>query len=262
MDSRSEILKIQRPVIDIDWAIEGLRYAMDRGNIVVIVDTLRFSTAAVTAVNNGFTIYPVSTRQSGMKLARKLGAHLAGRPGRSKYSISPHCYIKNRNDPNKKVVLFSPNGATCSESVKTGQIALIGCLLNARAVAVNLDRIGGELGKDVTIIAAGEQRALTTGRRITYDLESGYRVFAIEDYLGAGAIIAQCRLPRTAEAELCARAFSAARRRLGYFLKSSFSGRYLIGNRMRGDVEHASRLNLYEVLPVLRGRCIGRLDRC
>ncbi|OGC41455.1 hypothetical protein A2Y85_05890 [candidate division WOR-3 bacterium RBG_13_43_14] len=250
-----------KPRIDIDWAIEGLRYALDRGNIVVIVDTLRFSTATVTAVNNGFTIYPVSTRQSGMKLARKLGAHLAGRPGRSKYSISPHCYIKNRSDPNKEVVLFSPNGATCSESVKAGQIALIGCLLNARAIADYLYRICHELRKDATVIAAGEQRAFKTGNRITYDLKAGYRVFAIEDYLGAGAIIDQCRLSRTTEAQLCARAFSSVRSRLIFFLKSSFSGRYLVEHHLQKDIEHATKLNLYNVLPVVRARRIESINR-
>lgn len=247
------------PKIELDWAVEGLRYALDRGHVAVIVDTLRFSTAVATAVNYGFVIYPVSSRRSGVKLARKIGAQVAGRSGKAKYSISPSSYVKNRNDRNKEIVLFSPNGATCSESVRGGMIVLIGCLLNARAIAEYIYRIGRELHKDVTVIAAGEQRAMQTGQRITYDLKAAYRVFAIEDYLGAGAIIEQCRLSRTAEAQLCAQTFLSARPRLSYYLKRSFSGRYLIEHNLIQDVEHAARLNRYNVLPVIRNRRIEAL---
>ena len=50
------------PRISIDWAKDGLEYALKKGDIVVIVDTLRFSSAVVTAVAYGFTIYPVPDR--------------------------------------------------------------------------------------------------------------------------------------------------------------------------------------------------------
>ncbi len=245
-------------VVDIDWSIEGLKYALRQGHIAVIVDTLRFSTATITAVNYGFTIYPVSCRKKGIMLAKKLGAHVAGRPGTSRYSISPRCYVNNRHDQNKKVVLFSPNGATCSEVVKKGQLALIGGLLNARAIARFLNQKSRELGKNVTIIAAGEQRAFDSGNRITYDIKSGYRVFAIEDYIGAGAIIEECGLSKTIEAKLCVQTFLSVQNRLKFFLKGSFSGRYLLRHRLKKDIDHAVKLNRYNVVPVINS---GRIER-
>ena len=51
------------PKATIDWFIEGVDFSQKVNNITVIVDTLRFSSATVTAIANGFEIFPVSDQE-------------------------------------------------------------------------------------------------------------------------------------------------------------------------------------------------------
>lgn len=246
------------PLIHVDWGIDGVRYAFKNKDIVVIVDTLRFSTAVVTAIVQGFTIYPAFDRSVGKKLAARLDAQLAGKPGESKYTISPYSYLNAAASDEKRVVLPSPNGSACSELVGEGDIAFIGCFLNARAVAQHSCIVAQEKHRNITIIAAGEQRAVDTGERIVYEPKEAYRVFAIEDYLASGAILSYLQGSKSAEAQICELSFVATRERLLEFLLKSFSGRYLIENGLENDVKHAAQLNSYDVIPVIHdGKITG-----
>jgi 2-phosphosulfolactate phosphatase len=163
----------------------------------------------------------------------------------------------------KDVVLYSPNGAACSELVEKDDIALIGCLLNAEVVGRAAVRIAEKTGRDVTLIAAGEQRDLENGERVMYERRPAWRIFAIEDYLGCGAILSFMSLAKSAEAAGCELMFNACRGIVKELMLDSFSGQYLVKHRRKKDVEHASRLNLYNTVPVIRdGRieCLGDTD--
>jgi 2-phosphosulfolactate phosphatase len=247
------------PSVQLDWGVDGVRFALKNNDIVVIVDALRFSTAVTTAVDCGFTIFPVGDREQGKSLARSIGAEMSGRPGKARYTISPFSYMRASSDDNHKVVLFSPNGAACTALAGIDDTVYIGCFLNARAVGKLITEVAGEQNKNVTVIAAGEQRAIDTGERIVYDREAAYPVFAIEDYLASGAIISYCGLRKSAEAELCQLTFVSARNRVEVLLFESFSGRYLVQNGLGEDISHAARLNSYDAIPVLRDGNITKL---
>jgi 2-phosphosulfolactate phosphatase len=245
------------PQIHLDWTVDGLRFALREGRIVAVADILRFSSAVTTAVANGFTIYPVADQRKVTALARRVCGQAAGRSGEARFSLSPSGYLGARDIRNKKIVLWSPNGAACASMIKKGHRAYVGCLLNARALGVHLTRIAIESGRKVTLIAAGEQQAFVNGERILYDVKSARRVFAVEDYLGCGAILSYVRLPKTPEAKVCELAFRASRRYLRKFLMGSFSGRFLQGRKLSRDVAWASQLNKYDVVPVIRA---GRIE--
>ncbi|UCD19009.1 MAG: 2-phosphosulfolactate phosphatase [candidate division WOR-3 bacterium] len=245
------------PIVKLDWNIEGVGYALKNRDIVVIVDTLRFSSAVVTAVANGFAIYPVADQEAGKDLARAVGAYQAGKPGKAKYTISPHSYLHAGNDEVRKVVLFSPNGATCAASVKGEDIVYIGCMLNARAVGLHVSALARTIDRNVTLIAAGEQRAIDSGERVVYDKRAANNVFAIEDYLACGAIISNMALQKNAEARFCELAYRPAKREIKDLMLGGFSGMYLVQHNMREDVDFAARLNVYDVIPVVRN---GRIE--
>jgi len=259
-DARPADLRRCEPLLKLDWGVDGVRFALKERDIVIIVDTLRFSTAATTAVANGFTVYPVADRKSGEVLAKSLGAEMSGRPGEAKYTISPLTYLNPQSGDSRKVVLFSPNGATCATLAGDSDTVYIGCFLNARAVADIASRKAAEQGSDVTVVAAGEQRAIETGERIVYDKAAAYPVFAIEDYLASGAIISHMRCRMSAEAELCALTFDTAKHRIADLLAGSFSGRYLIENGLEGDIAHAVRHDLYDVVPLIAAGRIARSE--
>jgi phosphosulfolactate phosphohydrolase-like enzyme len=110
----------------------------------------------------------------------------------------------------------------------------------------------------VTIVAAGEQRAIDTGERIVYDIKAGYPVFAVEDYLACGAIIHHSQLNQSAEARVCEMTYRASQNEIPDYLLESFSGRYLVQHDMKEDVKHAAQLNVYDVIPVV---CDGKITK-
>ncbi|MBN2542160.1 2-phosphosulfolactate phosphatase [bacterium] len=250
---------MSRSQVTIDWFLEGVDYAQKQNNITIIVDTLRFSSATVTAVANGFEIYPVSDQDYGRELARKVGAELSGKPGQAKYSISPLSYL-NCDEENRKVVLFSPNGAACSERILGNYYGLVGTLLNARAAGSLITKLAKRYDSDVTVIAAGEQRAIDDGHRVTYFKEESVRVFAIEDYLGAGAIISNIELPKTPEAQLCELACKAALKDIAALLRESFSGKFLIQHGMGNDFDHCVQTDIYDTVPMIHAGKISKFE--
>ena len=241
----------QQPRVILDWGIDAVKFAAKKRYIVVINDTLRFSSAIVTAITKGFTIYPVSDKKKGMLLAASVGATMAGRPHQTKFSISPVSFLNASCNDNRKLVLFSPNGAVCSEAIGKAGIGYIGCLLNAKAVGEFVTKLARKTSQNIAIIAAGEQRDITSGDRITYTKKSGRIIFALEDYLGCGAIISYISLPKTVEARVCESAFQVSRKNLQKYLFECFSGQWLIQHNMREDVKHAAQLNHYNVVPAV-----------
>lgn len=242
--------------ISLDWFTEGLNSALKNNHIVVIVDTLRFSSAVVTAVAHGFTIYPTSDQKKGAKFAASINAEISGKPGEARYSLSPLSYLNTFHADNKKVVLYSPNGAACAELVKENNTAYIGCLLNAKAVGEQVSKAAKNSKQNVTVIAAGEQQAIDTGEKIVYVKKRSRRIFAVEDYLGCGAIMSSMTLLKSPEAEVCESAFNGSREKIEELLLESWSGKYLVQHHLMDDVKHAARLNYYDVIPVI---CDGKI---
>jgi 2-phosphosulfolactate phosphatase len=142
---------------------------------------------------------------------------------------------------------MSPNGATCSRYGRAVPHLLVGALVNARAVSEAATSILAATVLNVTVLACGE--------RWKQPSEDGELRFAIEDYLGAGAILSglPASLSRSPEARVCQGAFMAARDDLEQVLSESGSGRELRTMGFPEDVEHATRLSIYEAVPTMDG---------
>ncbi|HTK11642.1 MAG TPA: 2-phosphosulfolactate phosphatase [Ktedonobacteraceae bacterium] len=236
----------------LDWGWRGVQQAVTRGNIVVIVDTLSFSTATVTAVHQGGIIYPCTSQTEAGVLAQQVGGELAVKreevPVKGHFSLSPGTFLAL--ETGSKVVLASPNGATCCSYGKHAPFLLVGTLVNARAVAMALSRLL-ERNPDlsVTVIACGERWRIPS--------EDGPLRVAVEDYLGAGAIFSYLNYDKSPEARVCQGAFTEACNHLEELLWDCASGRELRERGFEGDVLHAARLNAYETVPFLQD---GHLD--
>jgi 2-phosphosulfolactate phosphatase len=229
----------------LEWGRRGAQVAAERGDILVVVDTLSFSTAAVTAVHHGGLVYPCAWTDDPTALAAKLGAEAAVHrqhvPEHGRFSLSPPTFAAIQ--PGERVVLASPNGATCSRFGRDVPRLLVGALVNARAVSDAVARLLASSNVTVTLLACGE--------RWRQSSEDGELRFAIEDYLGAGAIIdgLPASVRCSPEADLCGRAFRASQHDLPAILWDSGSGRELRGYGYPQDVEHAARLNAYDTVP-------------
>jgi 2-phosphosulfolactate phosphatase len=82
--------------------------------------------------------------------------------------------------------------------------------------------------------------------------------FAIEDLIGAGAIIAGLKGALSPEARIAVSAYEEVRGQLHTVLEQCSSGRELIERGFGEDVRLASMLNCSEVAPVLVGGAYQR----
>ncbi len=227
----------------LDWGRHGVRQGAERRDILVIIDTLSFSTAVVTAVHYGGLIYPCSPEEDAAALAQQIGGEAAVSrrdvPERRRFSLSPATYL--HLEAGTRVVLASPNGATCSRYAGQVPCLLVGALVNAQAV-VSLLLEQEDLS--VTVIACGE--------RWSPPSEDGALRVAVEDYLGAGAILSYLEHEKSPEARVCEGAFMQVRDDLDSILWECASGRELREMGFGVDVQHAARLNAYETVPHMR----------
>lgn len=230
----------------LDWGRQGARRAAMRGDIMVIVDTLSFSTAVVTAVNFGGFIYPCSSEEDAAALAQQIGGEAAVPrlevPKRGRFSLSPATYLNL--ETGTRIVLASPNGATCSRYGGEVPFLLVGTVVNAQAVAAVISGLLSQADRAVTVIACGE--------RWNPPSEDGALRVAVEDYLGAGAILSSLEYEQSPEASVCAGAFLHARDDLAATLWECASGRELRQMGFGIDVQLAARLNVYHSVPHLR----------
>jgi 2-phosphosulfolactate phosphatase len=249
---KSEIFSQQPYRCRLDWGPRGVRKAAERGNILVIVDTLSFSTSVATAVHFGGLIYPCIEMKDAIDLARRIGAVAAvGRrdvPEKGRFSLSPLTYLGL--EPGTRITLASPNGATCCRHGQAAPALFIGALVNARAVADAVSELLDKSNLSVTIIACGERWD---------ESDEGDRLrVAIEDYLGAGAILSYLSYTKSPEARVCEGAFNSSLADLKEILWDSSSGRELRERGFAEDVNHSAQLNIYQSVPVMRDEFIER----
>jgi 2-phosphosulfolactate phosphatase len=149
-------------------------------------------------------------------------------------------------------VLPSPNGAACSRYGRAVPYLFIGALVNAAAVGAAVARVAASTNLGVTVIACGERWSPAT--------KGGSLRVAVEDYLGAGAILSYLSAHKSPDACVCEAAFSGVQDRLQHLVWESSSGRELREKGSGADVELAARFNICQTVPVMRGEQLERFQ--
>ena len=221
-----------------EWGSAGVETLLEQAAVLIIVDVLSFSTAVDVAVSKGALVYPFpyGDEDAAQTAADRVGAVLA-KPRRSsggQFSLSPRSLMAIT--AGTRIMLPSPNGARLSLACGDRPV-FAGCLRNAATVARTARQIarGGAVG----VVPAGER------------WPDGSLRPAIEDLLGAGAIIHHLALPCSPEAQVARDAFRSARRDVGRLIRASVSGRELIERGFAGDVDIAVELEVSMCAPLL-----------
>lgn len=260
-----------------------------KGKVAVVFDVLRATSTIVTALANGCrAVIPAEEIAEAAEIARALkegryparptlprlfdraAVLLGGERGGERvpafpYGNSPLEYTRAVVE-NKVLVLTTTNGTRAIRRAAQGaQILLLGSLLNARAVAVQL----WQLRKDAVLVCAG-----TNGE------------FSLEDALAAGVVIAEMLAPagekdggkvaegneqkkkngnhpgvemiNTETVHLSDSALAAYRLALGYgdnvrqALTDSRHGQRLLSLGRADDLHFCARRNLFSLVPVYR----------
>ena len=215
-------------MIHCEWSDRALD-GVDRRSAVAVVDVFSFATAVTLAVERGASVYPWSGQG-----APPENAIVCTDRSRTTFSLSPESLLNI--DSGTRLALPSLNGARLTAAA--GRLAgavVVASLRNASAVARWLSRWSG----DVVVVAAGERWPDGTTR------------FAIEDWLGAGALLANLRGEKSSEAQLAAAAFEASRPQLERILAGSISGRELTSRGFAADVALAADYDCSAAVPVV-----------
>ncbi len=229
-----------------DWGLTGAGELDRVCAVLVVVDTLSFTTAVTVAVERGMRVHPFPWGDTAEEYAGRVGARVAaGRrsatPDRP-WSLSPAALLRAPAVPD--LVLPSPNGsAICAAAGATGIPVLAGSLRNARVVRRWLRRHGyGTTARPVGVVAAGERWPDGTLRP------------AVEDLLGAAAILdGLSGVPGglSVEAAVALAAYAAVPD-VAAAVRGSVSGRELVGMGFAADVEVAVARDVSDAVPLLR----------
>jgi len=236
-----------------DWGLVGAGALSSSGSCLVIVDVLSFTTAVTVAVQAGMRVFPYAWRdETAAAFARRKGAELAG--GRrtatgdapwsqSPWSLSPAAL--SRAPFTARLVLPSPNGSAICAAVAASEVTIVAaCLRNGKAVGRWLAAHGfGTPSRPVTVIAAGER------------WPDGNLRPALEDLLGAGAVIAALRecgagllpSPEAQAARVCYQGTAD----VPMAVTNCASGRELADGGFAADVAFAIEMNSCSVVPVI-----------
>lgn len=256
----------------LEWGRSGARRAGERGDVVVIVDALSFSTAVAFGVAEGLSVMPCTDDDDLHALAREHGAQPAARRELADGGLSLSPLSLTGIGIGTRVLLRSPNGATCARrAAEAGAHAVFAAaFVNAAATARAVARAASD-EHAVTVCCCGERWPEGGGD----DDEDGPVRFALEDELAAGCLVTRLREavagaaeePRWASAE--ARVAEHAWRSveadggdqvLRGLMRDALSGLEL---RLRGsaaDVEVAARIDALDVAPRLARGWFGADD--
>ena len=221
-----------------EWGMSGVQQHAS-SDVIVIVDVLSFTTSVEVALSRGATVFPYRWRDDlAFQYAQQRSAELADPRDClvGKYSLSPSSLINATKG--LRLVLPSPNGSSLSfAAISNSAVVLAACLRNASAVASRSKRSG----RRITIVPAGERWPDNSLRP------------AIEDLIGAGAIIKHLQGTLSPESYVALAAFDNAVACLQDRLMHCSSGRELVERGFVRDVEIAAELDVSEVVPMLAG---------
>jgi 2-phosphosulfolactate phosphatase len=243
------VTELQQPGFDprLEWAAEGAAALAGVCPVLVVVDVLRFTTAVEVAVARGAEVTPrpwpgrAAPAAAGVAAAPLPAPAPAPDPG--PYSLSPVSLLGI--PPGTRLALASPNGATVSLAAARGRaVVLGGCLRNASAVAAAARGLGGPVG----VVAAGERRP------------DGSLRPAVEDLVGAGAILHALGGRPSPEARAAAAAFLDAADDLPATLAGCVSGRELTARGCAADLPLAAEHDVSRVVPGLRDGAFAQLS--
>lgn len=228
--------------IKFEWGHNGIASLGPSSDAMVLVDVLSFTTCVDIAVSRGATVYPYAWNdESASDYAASHDALLAlGRGSavsKNTYTLSPESLTVIPADT--RLVLPSPNGSSLTLLASEYCSVFAACLRNYRAVAAYVqDRY-----KRISIIACGERWPGDELRP------------AIEDLLGAGAVVAELTGAKSIEALFVENCYVSQKDRIQELVKGCVSGQELCERGFEVDILHATELNISQSVP----ECIDQI---
>ncbi|HLI45600.1 MAG TPA: 2-phosphosulfolactate phosphatase [Geobacterales bacterium] len=221
-------------------------YSKLRGDIFVVIDVLRFSTFVITAISSGFKkIYACEDFNKALEYAKKKRIPLAAKIGDEKpkeadLDNSPSEVSKRAPDYLERgirelVVITNSGSVITSRLAFKKKDVIIASTINSSAVA---EYIIKKKYKRINLICGGVK----------------LRKFAIEDFIGAGALIdslmsIEATILLDDESLASVILFKYNKENLAKILISGETGKEVVKVGHYDDIEIAAKLNSVNVIP-------------
>jgi 2-phosphosulfolactate phosphatase len=230
----------------------GLKASL-RGDILIVIDVLRFSSSIVTGVAAGVKQFiPVATLDEARKMHKENSNYLlAGerrglKPKDFHFGNSPLEY--NKSDlKGKTIIISTTNGSKTIEYCKNSKLLLIASFLNAHALsAYILDYLPRE--ENISIILASKRHTIFLEDFICAGLLVSNIINSIsEQHLNDDAILAKL-------------AWNSAKDKLEKIILQSNHASYLQSIGFEEDVKFCIKRDIYDIIPFVEGNRISKIN--
>jgi 2-phosphosulfolactate phosphatase len=230
--------------IEVVQTVEEIRHEQIIGRTVIVIDVLKAASTIIAALSCGFaSVLPVETIGQAQALRSQNTICAGERHGKKvaefEYSNSPTAF-SIPHQTGKQLVLTTTDGTIAISKAARAAHVLIGCFLNAEACIQ--EALKRQL--DITLYCAGTRHE-----------------FALEDGLAAGLMVHRARhlLPTIKVCDL-GKALEASFLQLGSalpeLLLETTTGKRLAQQQGTDDILYCGQLNQFDIVPVLKNKCL------
>jgi len=239
-------------IVNVEFIAKDAIRGVERGDVIVVVDVLRCTSSIVTVLANGANEVTAMRSVSEARALKStnpfliLAGERGGLPPKGfELGNSPRDF-STKNVKGRSVIITTTSGTQAINNASKAKVVLIGSFLNLTAVAKTAMNMAHETDIGLTIAMSGKLGS-----------------FSLEDFLCAGGIV---DLWEGEELEFSDSAYASL---LGYraagdnLLKHVLNGnhaRELVNLGLREDVSFCCERDKFDVVPVLRGGRIVRLE--
>lgn len=163
--------------VDLEFVARDASKAVERRNLIIVIDVLRTSTSIIVALVKGAkSVIPTTTLREARQLHEEhpdyilVGERGGYKPRGFDIGNSPVALAAERVQ-GKDLIITTTNGTRALAKSKGSRWVLIGAFLNAEAIAMKAAEISSESGRGISFVLAGEKNH-----------------FSLEDFICAGAI--------------------------------------------------------------------------
>jgi len=230
--------------VDVEFVARDAFRAVERGDLIIVVDVLRSSSSIVNALANGVkAVIPAVTLKVAYNVREQhpdfllVGERRGRKPRGFDLGNSPLEFARQVVG-GKTVIMTTTSGTAALVRCRRAECVLVGAFLNAGAVAKKAAEIAQYENLNVSFVLAGEKS-----------------LFSLEDFLCAGAIASKFpagRFDFSDEALAAVFGFEHVKDALSEYVMRSRHARHLTELGFQRDIEFSCRLDHFGLVPVYR----------
>jgi len=232
---------------NLGFTAKDIAKAVQRGDIIIVIDVLRCCSTIVTALANAAEgVIPTKTVKEALMLHKKhpefiLAGERRGIKPKVFYLGNSPVEFSPQKVKRKHIILTTTSGTKAIISSRNAKYVFTGAFLNAETSAKAALKIAEQEETGISLISAG-----TNGR------------FSLEDFICAGAIAESfpTDIEHSDAVSAALLAFQQARKSLGKVVQSGYHAQYLVSQGFEEDVKFCCRLNVFQIVPFLKGETI------